>query len=256
MDSMRSLNTSLPTPYSSRPVPPEHLLQAFKSAALSVTNLYKSAVQDQNNNRAAGYQDALDDLLRFLDSENLGLQDGEGWRIRRWATERYDGTANQPQEESEDETKSEPVQAATSEPATEPAPQESDDMQNVESPPVESDRAASAQPDSSSGFKFSYPSETSTMLAERGLGIQTHPPNSSPVSEPELPSAPITVNRGNRGARLHPHRQNTRGSTRVLNSISGTKRKNPWPDVNFFDLDNIGPKDPSPDGGHKRSRFA
>jgi hypothetical protein len=257
MDSMRSLNTSLPTAYTSRPVPPEQLLQAFRSAALSVTNLYKSAVQDQNNNRAAGYQDALDDLLRFLDSENLGVQDGEGWRIRQWATERYDRTANQAQDESEDETKSEPVQQrepASVEPVVENASQDADAMQNVERLEPESERATSAQPESTSTFKFSYPSETSTMLAERGLGIQTQPPTSSPVSEPELPSAPIhAMSRSGRGSRPHSHR--LRGSNRTPFTITG-KRKNPWPDVNFFDLGNMGPKDPGPDGGNKRGRFA
>ncbi|RMZ90643.1 hypothetical protein DV736_g2130, partial [Chaetothyriales sp. CBS 134916] len=94
MDSMRSLNTSLPAAYSSRPAPREQLLQAFKTAALSVTNLYKSAAADQQSSRTAGYQDALDDLLRMMDSENLGVQDGEGWRIRQWVTERYDHSAN------------------------------------------------------------------------------------------------------------------------------------------------------------------
>src|SRR6266516_2027032 len=93
MDSMRSLNTSLPASSPPKPNfgPPEQLLQAFKSAALSVTNLYKTASADQNRARAEGYQDALDDLLLFLDKEHLGLGDGEGWRVRQWATERLDG---------------------------------------------------------------------------------------------------------------------------------------------------------------------
>ncbi|KAL8668043.1 MAG: hypothetical protein Q9202_000021 [Teloschistes flavicans] len=94
MDSMRSLNTSLPR--DSRPTssqPPEALLQSFKTAALSVTNLYKTAASDQARARQNGYQDALDDLLIFLDKENLGLGDGEGWRVRRWATERLDGSS-------------------------------------------------------------------------------------------------------------------------------------------------------------------
>lgn len=38
---------------------------------------------------AAGYQDALEDLLDFLDQKNLGLEDGEGWRVREWATRRH-----------------------------------------------------------------------------------------------------------------------------------------------------------------------
>lgn len=264
MDSMRSLNTSLPTPYTSRPVPPEQLLQAFKSAALSVTNLYKSAVQDQNNNRAAGYQDALDDLLKFLDSENLGLQDGDGWRIRRWATERYDGTANQPSEESEDEIKDAEANQRRESNATsiaqEPLPAQAETMQDhAETPQRTECQAASAVAESSSSFKFSYPSETSSMVTECGLGIQTQPPTTSPMSEPEhLPAPPVhLINRGTRGHRGHPLRQSTRAANRNLSSTSGTKRKNPWPDVNFFDLSNTGPKDgPGQDPGNKRGRFA
>ncbi|KAL8698295.1 MAG: hypothetical protein Q9201_006650 [Fulgogasparrea decipioides] len=94
MDSMRTLNTSLPhspNPTSSHHQPPEQLLQAFKTAALSVTNLYKTAASDQIQARQNGYQEALDDILLFLDKENLGLDDGEGWKVRRWATERLDG---------------------------------------------------------------------------------------------------------------------------------------------------------------------
>lgn len=87
MDSMRSLNTSLPK---TRRQPEAH--QAFRTAALNVTNLYKSALADIDNARADGYQEALDDLLAFLDKENMGVGGGDGWRIRQWATERLDGS--------------------------------------------------------------------------------------------------------------------------------------------------------------------
>ena len=86
MDSMRHLSTSLP-----RQRNDSDLLSDFKAAALSVTNLYKTAATSQTRARAAGYQDALDELLAFLDGENMGLMDGEGWRVRQWATERLDG---------------------------------------------------------------------------------------------------------------------------------------------------------------------
>ncbi|KAI9688323.1 MAG: hypothetical protein M1820_010251 [Bogoriella megaspora] len=107
MDSMRTLNTSLPHTLSSQAQaqqPPEQLLQAFKSAALSVTNLYKSAASEQASARAAGFQDALDELLAFLDKENLGLDDGEGWKVRQWATERLDsGVLGQNENETDEE---------------------------------------------------------------------------------------------------------------------------------------------------------
>jgi len=86
MDSMRSLNKSLPK---TRRQPDVH--QSFRTAALNVTNLYKSALADLDKARTDGYQEALDELLGFLDRENLGVGDGEGWRIRQWATERLDG---------------------------------------------------------------------------------------------------------------------------------------------------------------------
>ncbi|KAL6709381.1 hypothetical protein ACN47E_001788 [Coniothyrium glycines] len=86
MDSMRSLNKSLPK---TRRQPDVH--QSFRTAALNVTNLYKTALADLDRARSDGYQEALDELLAFLDKENLGVGDGEGWRIRQWATERLDG---------------------------------------------------------------------------------------------------------------------------------------------------------------------
>lgn len=96
---MRSLNTSLPK---TRRQPDVH--QSFRTAALNVTNLYKSALADLDKARTDGYQDALDELLSFLDRENIGVGDGEGWRIRQWATERLDGALpKQSSSDSDDE---------------------------------------------------------------------------------------------------------------------------------------------------------
>lgn len=86
---------------------PEQLLNAFKAAALSVTRLYKTSAGAQAKARTDGYQDCLDDLLAFLDRESIGLGDGEGWKIRRWATERLEGGAREASSqgpESEDDT--------------------------------------------------------------------------------------------------------------------------------------------------------
>lgn len=76
---------------------PEHLLDVFRTAALSVTTLYKSSLDAQKKARAEGFQDCLDDLLQFLDKEHLGLNDGEGWKIRAWANERLDNRDVSPQ---------------------------------------------------------------------------------------------------------------------------------------------------------------
>lgn len=97
MDSMRSLNKSLPK---TKQQPDVH--QSFKNAALQLTNLYKSALADVDRARNDGYQEALDDLLSFLDKENLGVGDGEGWRIRQWATERFDGSRHANSDEDDE----------------------------------------------------------------------------------------------------------------------------------------------------------
>lgn len=72
--------------------PTEQLLDAFKAAALSVTRLYKSSTAANAKARSDGYQDCIDDLLAFLDRERIGLGDGDGWKVRRWATERLEGS--------------------------------------------------------------------------------------------------------------------------------------------------------------------
>ncbi|KAI0394102.1 hypothetical protein F5Y17DRAFT_429415 [Xylariaceae sp. FL0594] len=84
---------------------PEHLMAAFKAAALSVTKLYKTSAAAQAKSRTDGYQDCLDDLLAYLDKQNIGLCDGEGWQIRKWATERLDGrdSAHQITDDDEDD---------------------------------------------------------------------------------------------------------------------------------------------------------
>ncbi|KAI1270501.1 hypothetical protein F5Y18DRAFT_14587 [Xylariaceae sp. FL1019] len=88
-------NTRGSSPVKSAPIADanEQLLSAFKAAALSVTKLYKTSADAQAKSRSEGYQDCLDDLLSFLDKQNIGLGDGEGWQIRRWATERLEGTS-------------------------------------------------------------------------------------------------------------------------------------------------------------------
>jgi Domain of unknown function (DUF4588) len=243
MESMRSLNTSLPAAYSSRQLPPEQLLQAFKTAALSVTNLYKAAVTDQTNNRAAGYQDALDDLMRFLDHENLGLQDGEGWRVRQWVSERYDGTANQPQTDEEDRTDNEQRAQSAPPPAhhTETQTQhqnqaafdENKDVQisiRESSPPVQPDAV----------YRFTAGGSNSSHLENRPA-----------TNEIEQPSHPIRVELINRTSRPSHRTSHRKSSTRDFTSLAGTKRKFPIPD--FFNITNIDLEEHG--GENKRSRF-
>lgn len=115
---------------------PEQLLDVFKAAALSVTKLYKISAAGQSKARADGYQDCLDDLLQFLDKEGLGLSDGEGWKIRKWATERLDGRESSSlNTESEDEA--EKTETASSPELNRP---------NVPSQPANQMRTDSAPP--------------------------------------------------------------------------------------------------------------
>lgn len=114
MDSMRSLNTSLPK---TRRQPDVH--QSFRTAALNVTNLYKSALADLDRARADGYQEALDELLAFLDRENIGMGGGEGWRIRQWANERFEGALPKQSGSDSDEDDLDDKRARSSSPVME-----------------------------------------------------------------------------------------------------------------------------------------
>ncbi|KAL2876061.1 hypothetical protein SGCOL_008766 [Colletotrichum sp. CLE4] len=119
MDSMRSLNTSLPGASAAAKQPtqndsPEQLIDAFKAAALSVTKLYKTSAAAQSKARMDGYQDCLDDLLSFLDNERIGLGDGDGWRIRSWATERLDGARDTGSQNAESDDEADKTETASS----------------------------------------------------------------------------------------------------------------------------------------------
>jgi hypothetical protein len=282
MDSMRSLNTSLPrtTPYSQ---PPEQLLQAFKTAALSVTNLYKSAVADQAQARQAGYQEAIEDLLSFLDRENLGLGDGEGWKVRQWATERADGTAAAGSESDDDEKRarssspivnrkdhpesdrSRQISRSSSPPRGEPV------LEHQQQPPIQQEQAATPVqvPATNDSDVFARPpiftfSAGPQFPQPQSQDIDMQTPDSgttNSLSQAEMPSAlngpPVSVSVVPRNSRA-PHRHNNpsrhtgRSSTREPSTTLGSKRKLHFPD--FFDISGLNGRDFF--GGGKRGRFA
>jgi hypothetical protein len=270
MDSMRSLNTSLPgtsPPKQQAPEPPEQLLQAFKAAALSVTKLYKTAALDQTRARSEGYQDALDELLGFLDKEDIGISDGEGWRIRRWATERLDGRdAVSQHPESDDETV-QPDRASS--PVLERVRSASQLSTRTESPtridpvsvppPIPEEPAPILPPTGTFSFRSShqYPQDTDMNLSELNLSDARGPAlDASVVSHrSNSPTASITISRPSRTASRH-NNQTNRHNTRTTNTIgrgAGQKRKINLGD--FFDIGNLGHKDGG-GGGGKRGRFA
>ncbi|EEP75713.1 predicted protein [Uncinocarpus reesii 1704] len=265
MDSMRSLNSSLPS--NSAPQPPEVLLQAFKAAALSVTNLYKSAVSDQTQLRNLGYQDALEDLRAFLDKERIGLSDGEGSRIRNWIADRIDGTGVAGNDSDDERLDSEKRNRSTSPNAVRKEPSEPNRHSRSASPP-RTEHAAQPLPPSSNepavfarpamftftaGPQFpSPPEEDSDMRTpDAPITMQSEPQVNHPHLTPSsvrlevVPRAPRTPHRSN-------SRHNGRSSTRDSAATIGSKRKFHFND--FFDISNIGNgKDAF--GGGKRGRF-
>jgi hypothetical protein len=285
MDSMRSLNTSLPggtSPLKQQASePPEQILSAFKAAALSVTKLYKTAAADQVRARAEGYQDALDELLFFLDKENIGLSDGEGWRIRRWATERLDGRDSSSHNDSDDEVPEKPerasspltsrTQSSTNLPTTTVRPTRTASPVRVEQAAPQPPAAVTPSPESAtsptlpqSAFTFrsshSYPQDPDILLSDLDLSdkdrTQSH--DSSVNSHGTNQPSGITISRPSRANVRHNNNHASRLNARPSNSIgrgAGQKRKINFGD--FFDIGNLGhgrDRDAT-GGGGKRGRF-
>ncbi|KAH9829752.1 hypothetical protein Tdes44962_MAKER02229 [Teratosphaeria destructans] len=248
MDSMRQLSTSLPR---RRNEQPQELMADFKAAALSVTNLYRSAADAANKARAAGYQDALEDLITFLDKENLGLMDGEGWRVRQWATQNLsdDGTDSTRQQGSEDEQdeghRDYDVDTRSSSPEIVRKPARSTSSSEIadntsrrvfsEPPmqPASQPAAAVTSVPSMTDFTFrSNQAMPSNHAREGGMEVDgsTTPANTDNVRVVARPSR-------NRHSNHNRQRQESRTLNLNLGSGAGSKRKIPYPD--FFDIDGI-----------------
>ncbi len=278
---MRSLNKSLPrSPKQRAAQPPEQLLQAFRTAALSVTNLYKTAASDQARARQAGYQDALDDVLAFLDRENLGLGDGEGWRVRQWATKRLDGSVPAHAGSDTDDERGETEKRARS---SSPVVRRKESREILERHPSRSASPARSAPAPGSTSETTQTQVSTAPKSEvfsfrsavpypQDMDVQTVDPaatNTSPSDvQPQLPTTTSTsavrvevVPRGSRTPHRngnHISRHNTRSATttRSLGSGAGSKRRIQFGD--FFDIGNLGDGKDGKDGlggGGKRSRF-
>lgn len=93
MDNIRSMARNLPQ--QGRNEKENSLREHFKTAALAVTNLYKTASENLSSEaRKAGYDEALDDLLALLLEDNISL---EG--VRQWCL--LQKTANPDESEEE-----------------------------------------------------------------------------------------------------------------------------------------------------------
>lgn len=278
MDSMKSLNKSLPKTSKEPPTqPPEQLLQAFKAAALSVTNLYKISAADQTQARHVGYQDALDNLLVFLDKENLGLGDGEGWKVRQWATERLDGSPPVHTASDSDDERGEPTKRARS---SSPAIQRKSSQETLQtrqpsrsaSPtriapaplvtPVHTPQTMNSFTRSEVfSFRSSHPyPQDMDMQSETTISNASQPESLSQGPGSSLsPSVRVeVVPRGTRTSHrsgTHSNRHNTRSttSTRSLGTGAGSKRKIAFNE--YFDLGTFGDGKDGSSGGGKRGRL-
>lgn len=279
MDSMRSLNTSLPggkspSKQQNCDTPQQLLIAQFKAAALSVTNLYKTAAADQGRARAEGYQDALDELLSFLDKEDIGLSDGEGWRIRRWATERLDGRDSTSHNDSDDDVPEKTDRGSS------PVIQRSQSATHIPTSTVKSTRATSPMrtetapppptvvlpdpepepptitelPQSTFTFRSSqqYPQDPDILLSDLDLSDKSRSQTHDCFSNQPAGISLTRPSRTNARHNNHSSRLNARSSTSISRG-AGQKRKINFGD--FFDLGNLGHGDDSLGGGGKRGRF-
>jgi Domain of unknown function (DUF4588) len=262
MDSMRSLNTSLPssTSYSQ---PPEQLLQSFKAAALSVTNLYKSAVTDQAQAKQSGYQEAIQDLLHFLDRKNLGLGDGEGWQVRQWATERLDGAPVNSESDDEDKpvaSSSPVVKHKEQHRENEQSRRNSESTSRADHAPIEQQPPASReQPETDQStapdtfpkapvFAFTASPNFPPMPQDIDMQTSDNPPMTA-TSQDDTTGVGISVLP--RNARTSGRLSSSNRRTSAHGTILGSKRKVQFPD--FFDLSGLNGREFF--GGGKRGRF-
>ncbi|KKA29506.1 hypothetical protein TD95_001583 [Thielaviopsis punctulata] len=185
---------------------PEQLLEAFKAAALSVTKLYKTSAAEQSKARLEGYQDCIEDLLAFLDRENIGLGDGEGWVVRSWATERLNGDPGMNTGDSDDDESSSAAEPSHSAPPSIPS---SSAVSSVTSLPSSATAHArtptttTSTPAPAAGRPTMISSEIPTMPPTRPTShempapseIGSFNPSMAPVSAPSLsqPSTPSST---------------------------------------------------------------
>lgn len=257
---MRSLNKSLP-----KNMPPD-LLAAFRTAALSVTNLYKAAAVSDSSSHQAGYQDALEDLLAFLDKENLGLQDGEGWRVRQWATEKYDRETPLNQNNDSEDEPAEMEKERSASPARSSNSVDEESASSAILPPrsasAPAEEAQSAEPPTQPTPMYRFtgipPTPQDTPMQSFDSSPQVEQPEPS-ILTPSSSESPIRVELVGRGSRTpHRHagsRHGTRQATRDFTFTAGTKRKLQFPVPDFFDISNLG-GDASNGRGGKKGRFA
>ncbi|KAF2875601.1 hypothetical protein BDV95DRAFT_665071 [Massariosphaeria phaeospora] len=256
MDSMRSLNTSLPKTRKSRSTVQPDINQTFRAAALTVTNLYKQAQADVDTARTEGYQDGLEALIAFLNKENLGVGDGEGWRIRQWATERLDGTASGQANSESDEEVLEDKRARSSSPIME-RNTSCEETHSVDPLADSTHRSDSAPPPVQMEVSTTDDSPSSHQMFQFS-GAHPYPIHGNSNDLAGLDTTTVA-----RRAFTNPRRLSNRASVRTLqrsavqNFVSlgntGHKRKLMQ---DFFNVDSFNDRRDGSGGGPKRGRMS
>ena len=256
MDSMRHLSSSLPSTRR-RNEQNHQLLSDFKAAALSVTNLYKTATAENARARDAGYQDALDDLLVFLDKEHLGLMDGEGWRVRQWATERLDDAPKAGEEEEDPSSKDDVVETRSSSPEVQRKPTapnslvEEEQQRPASEPPQHAPLPAPQHQVPTAHIAAATPASAPVLDNFSFRSAQAYPTNHDRDDNQTMDVDPTTTNparpapKASSKPRHTVHnrsRDNNRASSGPtfnfnLGTGAGNKRKMPYPD--FFDISGL-----------------
>lgn len=228
------------------------LLEAFKAAALSVTKLYKTSAVAQAKSRADGYQDCIEDLLAFLEKENISQSNGEASRVRKWAMDRLEGRdTTSPPLESDDEADKPDL------------PTSSPEMQRTAPPSIRSTsgRDEGQMRDSAPPVLATAPCPSSPVVEELDLVVPTLDRFSFQSQHPYPQDAAVRlanldISDTNRTTpRSSRRREGRLGGTRpALGRGAGQKRKNlaEYFDINSLDLNNGIFKDAH--GGGKRSR--
>ncbi|KAL8955153.1 MAG: hypothetical protein Q9183_006771, partial [Haloplaca sp. 2 TL-2023] len=210
----------------------------------------------------------------FLDKEHLGLSDGEGWKVRRWATERLEGnstgaaaTGSESDDEKGDSEKRprsvsplmhyKPTAPETHASREQQPPKHASPTKNTSTPaiPQNPPQAPTSAPVSNPTmppmfhFRSPHPSQDTDMTSS-DISPASDPPQPDIISVPPIPTPPPTVRlevlpRGprtpHRHTNSHPSRHNTRSSTantskRSLGLGAGSKRRIDPSDY-FPDLD-------------------
>ncbi|KAF3913404.1 hypothetical protein ABW20_dc0108729 [Dactylellina cionopaga] len=225
------------------------LIEAFQSAARSVTHLYRSSAVLIRNSRQDGYTDALSDVLEAIDNESayndpsLALS-----RIRNWVIDRRheikggapSGTANRragsmpPQQQREMSAESEMDDGNTKE--EEQVKKEDSSKGEVNYPDLQQPHQNSHSLPSVPSFSFQplipvpqYPTQTTDptepLPSPESNGVFTFnaPASTNPlVRQSASNKVPLAPRSGNSG----------------LGAGAGTKRRNNY--VDFFDISGFG----------------